>query len=66
MALSIGAKIKQIAGLVGTNSTDERTDGFITNMVEKSGNGARTSHLSGPQVEWIESIHAKHFGRSQG
>lgn len=64
--LSIGAKIKQIAGLAGTNAVDARTDGFIRNIIERSESGKRTSHLTGPQVDWIESIHAKHFGRAQG
>lgn len=63
--LSIGGKIKQIAGLAGTSAVDTRTSALIESVVEKSGNGARTSHLSEAQVEWIEDIHAKHFGRSQ-
>lgn len=63
--LSIGAKIKQIAGLAGTREVDERTKNFIEKMVESSGNGARTSHLSERQVEWIEDIHRKHFGEAQ-
>lgn len=63
--LSVGAKIKQIAGLAGTSAVDERTSDFITSVYDQSNNGAHTSHLSDKQVEWVEDIHRKHFGESQ-
>lgn len=62
MFMSIGAKIKQIAGLADTKDVDARTSKFINDMVERTGNGARTSQLSEAQVTWIEDIHARHFG----
>lgn len=65
MLISIGAKIKLIAGLAGTADVDQRTSDFIERMDEITGNGARTSHLTGPQVEWIESIHERHFGANK-
>lgn len=59
---SIGAMIKQIAGLSGTQDVNERTSEFIDSMVESTGNGARTSHLTEAQVTWIEDIFKRHFG----
>lgn len=64
--LTVGTKIKQIAGLAGSADVDDRTGRFIIDMVAASENGRRTSHLSDKQVEWIEDIHAKHFGQAQG
>lgn len=63
--LSIGAKVKQIAGLAGTSAVDKKTDEFIRHMDRATDNGRRTSHLSEKQVEWIEDIHSKHFGSAQ-
>lgn len=63
--LSIGAKIRQIAGLAGTSAVDERTSDFITSVYDQSNSGAHTSQLSEKQVEWVEDIHAKHFGSAQ-
>lgn len=65
MLISIGAKIKLIAGIAGTKDADASTSEFIERMVEITGNGARTSHLTGPQVEWIEDIHERHFGKKE-
>lgn len=62
MPHSIGSMVKQIAGLSGTKDVDERTSRFIEDMVERTGNGARTSHLTEKQVEWIEDIFKRHFG----
>jgi hypothetical protein len=58
----VGAQIKTIAGLAGTKDVDQRTSEFISNMVERTGNGKVTSHLTEAQVSWIEDIHRKHFG----
>lgn len=63
--LSIGAKIQQIAGLAYTSGVNETTSRFIEDMVNLSGHGRRTSHLTEAQVKWIEDIHERHFGRSQ-
>lgn len=59
---SIGSMIKQIAGLADTTDVSGSTSRFITDMVERTGNGARTSHLTEKQVEWIEDIYKRHFG----
>lgn len=63
--LTVGAKIKQIAGLAHTQDVSERDSQFIESIVEQSSNGTRTSHLSEKQVDWIEDIHERHFGRAQ-
>ena len=64
--LSLGAKLMQIAGLAGTRDVDSRTSEFIDDMLERTGGGKRTSHLSEKQAQWIENIHEKHFGKAQG
>lgn len=58
---TIGQKIKQIEGLLGTKDVNEREAEFIENMVERSNNGTRTSHLTSPQVIWIEKIWKRHY-----
>lgn len=62
MMPSIGAMIKQIAGLADTQDVNDRTSEFINDMVECTGNGARTSQLTEAQVTWIEDIFKRHFG----
>lgn len=60
--ISVGAKIKQIAGLAGTKDVDQRTSDFIDSVVISTNAGTKTSHLSDKQIDWIEDIHRKHFG----
>ena len=59
---SIGAQVRTIAGLAGTNDVDDRTSQFITRVVEQTGNGNQTASLSEKQIDWIGDIHKKHFG----
>lgn len=58
---SIGAQIKQIAGLLGTRDVTAWEQRFIEDMVVKTNNGDLTVHLSPGQCEKIESIFEKHF-----
>lgn len=64
--LSVGGKIKQLAGLAHTADLTNEQSEFVERMVGITGNGARTSHLSEPQVDYIEGLHERHFGRAQG
>lgn len=64
--LSVGGKIKQIAGLAHTQDVNEKTSEFIDDMVLKTNNGAQTGSLSDAQLDWINDIHRKHFGDAQG
>lgn len=63
--LSIGAKIKQLAGLAHTSDVSNEQSEFIDKMVEVTGNGARTSSLSEKQVDYIDGLHERHFGKAQ-
>lgn len=59
---SVGNMIKRIDGLRGTKDVTPWEEQFIADMMERSDQGKRTSHLSGAQVEKIEQIFNKHFG----
>lgn len=59
---SIGAKIDQIEGLLGTTDLSEWEDDFVTNVVKKTHGGEVTTGLSEKQIEIIDRIYKKHFG----
>lgn len=59
--ISLGTMIQQLSGLLDTNDLSHWEQTFIASMVEHTGNGSRTSHLSEPRVEKIEQIYRKHF-----
>ena len=61
LQLSINTMIMRISGLKDTTDVTPWENKFITDIVEKTNDGERTSHLSGKQVEIIERIHDKHF-----
>lgn len=58
---SVGAKVKQLAGLLGTRDVTEWEDGFIQSIVARTNEGEDTSRLSGPQLDTIERMWSKHF-----
>ncbi len=58
---SIGSQIKQISGLLGTKDITAWEQSFITNILEQTNNGELTVHLTGKQVNRIESLFEKHF-----
>lgn len=58
---SIGQKIKQVTGLIGTSDVSEWEDGFLQSIKERTNDGERTTHLTAKQVEKIEAIYRKHF-----
>lgn len=59
---TLGNKVKQLQGLVGTKDIRPQDERFITDMWEKTSEGKKTSHLSGPQVEYIDGLWRKHYG----
>lgn len=61
MERSIGQKIMQIEGLVGTSAVNEREEKFIEDVSRITEGGKRTTMLTGPQVEWIGRIWKRHF-----
>jgi hypothetical protein len=59
---SLGAMVKQISGLAGTNDVTVWESTFCHSINEVTANGSRTDMLSAKQVEIIERIYNKHFG----
>ena len=59
---SLAQQIAQCEGLIGTKDINEKTDSFLTKVVNvtKARNGD-TTWLSSGQVEWIEDIYDRHF-----
>ena len=61
MTPSLGSMVQQLSGLVGTKDVSDWEDEFIGSIVERTSNGARTSHLTEKQVEQVERIYRNHF-----
>lgn len=62
MAISVGGKLKQLAGMVDTKDLKKWENGFLKNVLRATGEGQRTSMLTGDQLEKIDEIFAKHCG----
>ena len=60
MATSVGAMIKQLAGMVGTTDLSDWENAFLRNVVTRTGNGLRTSILTGEQLEKVNEIWERH------
>lgn len=58
---SLGQKIKQLAGLLGTKDVNQWEDGFIESIVRQTDEGEYTTSLTDRQVEVLDRIHSKHF-----
>lgn len=58
--VSIGAMLRQLAGMVDTKDLTDWENRFLKNVVDRTGNGARTSILTDDQVEKVEQIWHKH------
>ena len=58
---TIGQMIQQLDGLHDTVDVNDWENQFIADMVRKTDNGKRTTHLSEKQVAAIENIYVKHF-----
>ena len=53
--------IKQLAGMVDTNKLSDWENRFMKNVVPRTGNGTRTSILTGEQLEKVEEIYTRHI-----
>lgn len=60
--VSLGGMLRQMAGLVDTKDVSDWENGFLKNVLARTGNGARTSILTSDQAEKVEEIWSKHFG----
>lgn len=58
---SIGQKIKQLQGLLGTRDVSAWEEGFIENIAASTREGRETTHLTPNQVEKVDQIYDKHF-----
>lgn len=58
---SVGSKLKQLEGLLGTKDLSEWEQRFVQNCLERSDQGRHTPELSGKQVEKIDDIWERHF-----
>jgi len=59
--VSLGTKVQQITGLTDSDLASDREIAFVRSLPEKTRDGADTTRLSGPQVDWIESIWERNF-----
>uniref|UniRef100_A0A6M3IXV9 Uncharacterized protein n=1 Tax=viral metagenome TaxID=1070528 RepID=A0A6M3IXV9_9ZZZZ len=59
--VSVGAMLKQLSGMLGTDDLTEWEKDFVENVGVQSHSGTLTDRLSGKQVAVIERIWSKHF-----
>lgn len=59
--VSISTMLRQLAGMVDTKDLSDWENEFLKNVLERSGDGARTSLLTEKQVERVEQLWKKHF-----
>lgn len=59
--VSIGTKIKQVTGLVGTKDVSPWEDRFLQSIGRTTGDGEHTLALTEKQIEVIDRIWEKHF-----
>lgn len=58
---SVGTMIKRLSGMVGTKDLNAWEAEFVSGVVQRTADGARTEGLSEKQLEVIARIHGKHF-----
>lgn len=61
MSTSIGTKVKQIAGLVGTKDLTRWEADFVIDILRWTERGNNTTVLSEKQIEVVLRIYNKHF-----
>jgi hypothetical protein len=59
--VSVGAMVKQLSGMLGTDDLTDWEKGFVQNIDERSDNGKHTLLLTDNQTEIIERLWSKHF-----
>jgi hypothetical protein len=58
---SVGTMIKRLSGMVGTKDLTAWETEFVSSVVQRTGDGARTEGLTEKQLEVIARIHGRHF-----
>lgn len=61
MLVSIGNKVKRIAGLLGTQDLTEWETRFVDSITDSTDTGANCSQLSAKQIDIVTKIWEKHF-----
>lgn len=59
---SLGAMVKQLAGMLGTDDLSEWETGFVRSVYDQTGEGQDTAFLNAKQAETVSRIYKKHFG----
>lgn len=59
---SLGAKINQLAGLVGTKDLTKWETEFVSSVARRTGDGEHTQPLTENQISKIEQLYDRHFG----
>lgn len=59
--VSVGTMLRQMAGLVDTTDVSDWENRFLKNVLDRTGDGARTSVLTEDQLEKVVQIWEKHF-----
>jgi hypothetical protein len=59
--VSIGQMIRELAPMVGSPDLKDWENRFMKNVVSSTGTGARTSMLTGDQVEKVEEIYERRY-----
>lgn len=59
---SVGAMIKQLHQMVGTDDLTGWEKEFVESVFKQSGEGVDTTYLSANQTDTIHRIYSKHFG----
>lgn len=59
---SVGAMIKQLHPMVGTDDLTGWEKEFVESVFKQSGDGIDTTYLSVNQIDTIHRIYTKHFG----
>jgi hypothetical protein len=59
--VSLGTKVKQIAGMHDTGDLTDWENEFVASVAERTRDGQDTTRLTEKQVETVERIWGKHF-----
>jgi hypothetical protein len=59
---SLGAKINQLTGLVGTKDLTKWETEFVNSVGRRTGDGEHTQPLTDNQISKIEQLYDRHFG----
>lgn len=62
--LSLGAQIKKLSGMTDTPDLSAKDNTFVKSVLRQTNDGKDTTRLSAAQVEWIEDLHTRHFGKT--